>query len=87
MSEMKSGIRYLEALQKAFSHRLLQTSDEIKFAESLKDCLQQVKQREKVDNRYYVSLERFYQQASLLSGLSTLQLSDEKKQHWLAFRK
>ena len=72
MSEMKLGIRYLEALQKAFSHRLLQTSDEIKFAESLKDCLQQVKQREKVDNRYYVSLERFYQQASLLSGLSTL---------------
>ena len=40
MSEMKLGIRYLEALQKAFSHRLLQTSDEIKFAESLKDCLQ-----------------------------------------------
>ena len=46
-----------------------------------------MKQREKVDNRYYVSLERFYQQASLLSGLSTLQLSDVEKQHWLAFRK
>ena len=47
MSEMKLGICYLEELQKAFSHRLLQTSDEIKFTESLKDCLKQVKQQEK----------------------------------------
>ena len=31
MTEIKLGIRYLEELQKAFSHRLLQTSDEIKF--------------------------------------------------------
>lgn len=87
MTEIKLGIRYLEELQKAFSHRLLQTNDEIKFTESLKDCLKQVKQQEKVDNRYYISFERFYQQASLLIGLSTLQLSDEEKQDWLAFRK
>lgn len=44
MTEIKLGICYLEVLQKAFNHRLLQTSDEIKFAESLKDCLKQVKQ-------------------------------------------
>ena len=87
MSEMKLGIRYLEALQKAFSHRLLQTSDEIKFSESLNDCLKQVKQQGKVDNRYYISLERFYQQASLLIGLSTLQLSESEKQNWIAYRK
>ncbi|CAI3480159.1 hypothetical protein [Enterococcus cecorum] len=43
MTEIKLGICYLEALQEAFSHRLLQTSDEIKFTESLKDCLKQVK--------------------------------------------
>ena len=87
MTEIKLGIRYLEALQKAFNHRLLQTSDEIKFAESLNDCLKKVKQQEKVDNRYYISLERFYQQASLLIGLSTLELSESEKQDWLAFRK
>lgn len=87
MSEMKLGIRYLEALQKDFSHRLLQTSDEIKFSEILNDCLKKVKQQGKVDNRYYISFERFYQQASLLIGLSTLELSESEKQDWLAFRK
>ena len=87
MTEIKLGIRYLEALQKAFNHRLLQTSDEIKFAESLKDCLKKVKQQGKLDNRYYISFERFYQQASLLIGLSTLELSESEKQDWLAFRK
>ncbi|MCJ0537833.1 hypothetical protein [Enterococcus cecorum] len=87
MTEIKLGIRYLEALQKAFNHRLLQTSDEIKFSEILNDCLKKVKQQGKVDNRYYICLERFYQQASLLIGLSTLQLSEVEKQNWLAFRK
>ena len=96
--EMKSKVVYMEerdviqeartlikTLQINFSRDFTLSTDAVRFQESLNDILRCIKKAERVDNRVLMELEKFYQRASFLIGLSGLRLNKEAFQAWRAY--
>ena len=75
----------IKTLQINFSRDFTLSPDAVRFQESLNDILRCIKKAERVDNRVLMELEKFYQNASLLIGLSGLRLNEESFQAWRAY--
>ena len=72
-------------LQTAFSKGFTPSSDTLRFRENLDQMLKGLRKARRVDNRLLIKLEKFYQTASLLIGLSGLRLNEETFQVWRAY--
>ena len=75
----------IETLQTAFSKDFIPSSDAIRFEENLNHILEVLLRARQVDNRLLIELEKFYQNASLLIGLSGLRLNKESFQAWRSY--
>lgn len=72
-------------LQTAFSRECKASHDAFRFKEHLDQMLKVLLKARQVDNRLLIELEKFYQTASLLIGLSGLRLNEETFQSWRAY--
>lgn len=72
----------IETLQTAFSKGFTPSPDAVRFQENLDYILRYLKKAERVDNRVLMELEKFYQRASFLIGLSALRLNEATFQAW-----
>ena len=75
----------IETLQTAFSSECKASPDAFRFKENLNHILEVLLRARQVDNRLLIELEKFYQNASLLIGLSGLRLNEESFQAWRAY--
>lgn len=75
----------IETLQTAFSRECKASHDAFRFKENLDQMLKVLLKARQVDNRLLIELEKFYQTASLLIGLSGLRLNEETFQVWRAY--
>ena len=75
----------IKTLQINFSRDFTPSSDAVRFQESLNDILRYLKKAERVDNRVLMELEKFYQRASFLIGLSALRLNEATFQAWKVY--
>ena len=72
-------------LQTAFSKGCTPSPDALRFEGNLNHILEVLVKARQVDNRLLMELEKFYQTASLLIGLSGLRLNKETFQVWRAY--
>ena len=72
-------------LQTAFSKGYTPRPDALRFKENLDQMLKVLLKAQRIDNRLLMELEKFYQTASLLIGLSGLRLNKETFQVWRAY--
>ena len=72
-------------LQTAFLKGFTPSPDAFRFRENLEQMLKGLRKARRVDNRLLIELEKFYQTASLLIGLSGLRLNKETFQVWRAY--
>ena len=72
-------------LQTAFSKGFTPSPDALRFKENLDQMLKVLLKAQRIDNRLLMELEKFYQTASLLIGLSGLRLNKETFQVWRAY--
>lgn len=75
----------IETLQTAFSRECKASPDAFRFKENLDQMLKGLRKARRVDNRLLIELEKFYQNASLLIGLSGLRLNKESFQAWRSY--
>ena len=75
----------IETLQTAFSRECKASHDAFRFKENLDQMLKVLLKAQRIDNRLLMELEKFYQTASLLIGLSGLRLNKETFQVWRAY--
>ena len=75
----------IKTLQTAFSRDFTPSPDALRFEENLNYILEVLLRARQVDNRLLIELEKFYQNASLLIGLSGLRLNKESFQAWRAY--
>ena len=75
----------IKTLQINFSRDFTPSPDAVRFQESLNDILRCLKKAERVDNRFLMELEKFYQRASFLIGLSALRLNEATFQAWKVY--
>ena len=75
----------IETLQTDFSKGFTPSPDALRFEENLDQMLKVLLKARRVDNRLLIELEKFYQTASLLIGLSGLRLNEETFQSWRAY--
>jgi len=72
-------------LQTAFSKGCTPSPDALQLKENLDQMLKVLLKAQRIDNRLLMELEKFYQTASLLIGLSGLRLNKETFQVWRAY--
>ena len=70
----------INTLWTAFSRECKTSPDAFRFKENLDQMLKGLRKARRVDNRLLIELEKFYQNASLLIGLSGLRLNEESFQ-------
>ena len=75
----------IETLQTAFSRECKASPDAFRFKENLVQMLKVLLKAQRIDNHLLIELEKFYQTASLLIGLSGLRLNEETFQSWRAY--
>ena len=75
----------IETLQTAFSRECKASHDAFRFKENLDQILKVLLKAQKIDNHLLIELEKFYQTASLLIGLSGLRLNEETFQAWRGY--
>ena len=75
----------IETLQTAFSRECKASHDAFRFKENLDQILKVLLKAQRIDNHLLIELEKFYQTASLLIGLSGLRLNEETFQVWRAY--
>ncbi|RSK12311.1 hypothetical protein D8784_000379 [Streptococcus australis] len=75
----------IETLQTAFSRECKASHDAFRFKENLDQMLKVLLKAQRIDNHLLIELEKFYQTASLLIGLSGLRLNEETFQSWRAY--
>ena len=75
----------IETLQTAFSRECKASHDAFRFKENLDQILIVLLKAQRIDNHLLIELEKFYQTASLLIGLSGLRLNEETFQSWRAY--
>ena len=75
----------IKTLRTAFSRDFIPSPDALRFEENLNHILEVLLRARQVDNRLLIELEKFYQTASLLIGLSGLRLNEESFQAWRAY--
>ena len=75
----------IKTLQINFSRDFTPSPDAVRLQEHLDYILRYLKKAERVDNRVLMELEKFYQRASFLIGLSALRLKEESFQAWRAY--
>ena len=75
----------IETLQTAFSREYKASHDAFRFKENLDQMLKVLLKAQRIDNHLLIELEKFYQTASLLIGLSGLRLNEETFQSWRAY--
>ena len=75
----------IETLQTAFSRECKASHVAFRFKENLDQMLKVLLKAQRIDNHLLIELEKFYQTASLLIGLSGLRLNEETFQSWRAY--
>ena len=75
----------IETLQTAFSRECKASHDAFRFKENLDQMLKVLLKAQRIDKHLLIELEKFYQTASLLIGLSGLRLNEETFQSWRAY--
>ena len=75
----------IETLQTAFFRECKASHDAFRFKENLDQILKVLLKAQRIDNHLLIELEKFYQTASLLIGLSGLRLNEETFQAWRAY--
>lgn len=75
----------IETLQTAFSRECKASHDAFRFKENLDQILIVLLKAQRIDNHLLIELEKFYQTASLLIGLSGLRLNEETFQAWRGY--
>ena len=75
----------ISLLRTAFSRECKASHDAFRFKENLDQMLKVLLKAQRIDNRLLIELEKFYQTASLLIGLSGLRLNEETFQSWRAY--
>ena len=75
----------IETLQTAFYSECKASHDAFRFKENLDQMLKVLLKAQRIDNHLLIELEKFYQTASLLIGLSGLRLNKETFQVWRAY--
>ena len=75
----------IQSIEDSFSADSQTSPDAVRFQENLDYILRYLKKAERVDNRVLMELEKFYQRASFLIGLSALRLKEESFQAWRAY--
>ena len=75
----------ISLLQTAFLKGCTPSPDALRFKENLDQMLKVLLKAQRIDNRLLMELEKFYQTASLLIGLSGLRLNKETFQVWRAY--
>ncbi|MGQ7409720.1 hypothetical protein ACTGWG_11565 [Streptococcus suis] len=58
------------------------TGDEVRFADCIREILSKLEASSNLDNKLLITLEKFYQQCSLLVGLSSLELDESTRLAW-----
>lgn len=82
---IQEALLTIQAIEDSFSTYSQTSPDAVRFHESLNDILHYLKKAERVDNRVLIELEKFYQRASFLIGLSGLRLNEESFQAWRTY--
>ena len=75
----------IQAIEDSFSADSQTSPDAVRFQENLDYILRYLKKAERVDNRVLMELEKFYQRASFLIGLSALRLNEATFQAWKVY--
>lgn len=58
------------------------TGDEVRFADCIRETFSKLEASSNLDNKLLITLEKFYQQGSLLVGLSSLELDESTRLAW-----
>lgn len=75
----------IQAIEDSCSADSQTSPDAVRFQENLDYILRYLKKAERVDNRVLMELEKFYQRASFLIGLSALRLNEATFQAWKVY--
>lgn len=75
----------ISLLRTAFSRECKASPEDFRFKENLDQMLKVLLKAQRIDNHLLIELEKFYQTASLLIGLSGLRLNEETFQAWRAY--
>lgn len=75
----------IQAIEDSFSAVSQTSPDAVRFQENLDYILRYLKKAERLDNRVLMELEKFYQRASFLIGLSALHLDEATFQAWRVY--
>ena len=75
----------IKTLQTAFSRECKTSPDALRFEGNLNHILEVLLRARQINNRLLIELEKFYQNASLLIGLSGLRLNKESFQAWRSY--
>ena len=75
----------ISLLRTAFSRECKASPEDFRFKENQDQMLKVLLKAQRIDNHLLIELEKFYQTASLLIGLSGLRLNEETFQAWRAY--
>ena len=82
---IKRAQTLITELNKAYQVCKQATADDVRFQEQLDNILRFLSKAERVDNRFLIELEKFYQTSSLLLGLSALNPDAPTRAAWRAY--
>jgi blpT protein len=82
---IQEALLTIQAIEDSFLAYSQTIPDAVRFQENLDYILRYLKEVERVDNRVLMELEKFYQRASFLIGLSALHLDEATFQAWRVY--
>jgi blpT protein len=82
---IQEALLTIQAIEDSFLAYSQTIPDAVRFQENLDYILRYLKKAERVDNRVLMELEKFYQRASFLIGLSALHLDEATFQAWRVY--
>ena len=82
---IQEALLTIQAIEDSFLAYSQTIPDAVRFQENLDYILRYLKKAERLDNRVLMELEKFYQRASFLIGLSALHLDEATFQVWRVY--
>ncbi|MGT2911191.1 hypothetical protein ACVR1I_05695 [Streptococcus cameli] len=79
------AIGLLRNLKDAFVKQYQDNADNRRFYQGLEDTLSDIVKKEKVDNTFLISLEKFHKRTCVLCGLSHFRFQGDAEKAWRAF--
>lgn len=87
MNVIQNAIHLISSFSEEFEKNGIKSNSELKLKQYIDDTLKSLKNYHVVNNKVYITLEKFYQSSSMMIGLSNITLNTSAKNAWRNYDK